>query len=182
MTDFESIRDERYQIAQQLWDKDFFSDQKLMKNINVVNKETDRIFILESQYKSAKQATDEMLTAAEEGVMKLEKAANQSSKDIKEIEQILENNNKNQNKTRALMEDELNKSNSTYNKATSILNDRISKAQDKINELRQRIDEFQPIKHLKNPQAQELWIQLKQLLSSQQQELRSLKALAADAE
>lgn len=182
MTDFESIRDERYQAAHALWDKDFFSDHRQMKNIEAVNKESDRIFILESQFKSAKQATDEMITATEEGVLKLEQAAKQSSKDIKALEQILENNKKNQAQSRASTEDELNKNASTYSTAQSILNGRINAAQEKINELRQRIEGFQPTKHLKNPQAQELWVQLKQLLSSQQQELRTLKAMTVDAE
>jgi small-conductance mechanosensitive channel len=64
--------------------------------------------------------------------------------------------------------------NGTYATASALLDERIAQAHGRLEAVQTTIQSFEPKPYLKIPQAQELYLQLRALLTAQEKELRAL--------
>ncbi|OHT06186.1 hypothetical protein TRFO_25895 [Tritrichomonas foetus] len=171
--ELEELRAVRYADARTLWTGSFWQNEREMKTADTINKESVRIFELEQQYQSAQAATADLIESTEAEISKLEEEAKNASSGISKIEKALDNFKKTQNKQKAVSENELHKDHNTYQTATKLLNERVAQAQIELQSIKETIEGYEPRAYLKNPQAQELYLQLRALLTAQEKELRT---------
>lgn len=171
--DIEELRAERYADARTLWTGNFWRNEQEMKIVEIVNKESIRIFELEQQYSNAQAALDELLHDTEQRIMDLEEESQAASSGISRLEKELDNFKKSQSRQKAITENELQQDHNTYQNATRLLDERLRQSQLELQSVKETIDNFEPREYLKNPKAQELYLQLRALLTAQEKEIRS---------
>lgn len=146
---------------------------KELKLIETIGKEWTDIYDLNSQYASAKHATEELLKDTEREVTEIEAAAQKATEEISMLQKKIDILKQSQTKQKAMAESDAQKNESTYTTATNLLNDRIRSAQTQISMLQEMIEGYEPQLFLKNEQAQTLYLQLRALLAAQEKELRT---------
>jgi ABC-type Na+ efflux pump permease subunit len=173
MSGIEALRAERYNIAKSIFADTFGSprEQKLMEAVMV---ETGRIAELESQYAEANASASALLAKAEQNVAKTEEAAQQAAKEVGALQAAIDGYKRTRTRQKGTADTDAQRDSSTYATATTLLDERVAQAQHRLEELQSIIESYEPKPFLKNPQAQELYLQLRSLLSAQEKELRAL--------
>jgi chromosome segregation ATPase len=173
MQDIEALRRERYSVAQSIFANTFGTtrEQKLM---DAVITESRRIADLEIQYSEARRTATDLLAKAEQGVARTEEAAQQAAKEVTALQAAIDAFKRTRTRQKGTAENDAQRDSGTYATAAAILDDRIAKAQQRLDEIQATIESYEPKPFLKNPQAQELYLQLRSLLSAQEKELRAL--------
>ncbi|EAX90743.1 hypothetical protein TVAG_092160 [Trichomonas vaginalis G3] len=165
------IREKHYADAKHLWDDDYFETSPYKKSIKTVNSESLRIFQLENEYKEAESKTGAITKQAEDYVVKLEEKAALYADEVKKLENQLDQYKQKKAEFKASIESEIKSDNKTFDKAETVLEQRIQTANDTIADLTQKINALEKLITLRMPEAQELLIQLRALLSAQSKEL-----------
>jgi chromosome segregation ATPase len=173
MQDIQALRQERYSIAQSIFAQTFGTtrEKKLMDAITV---ECGRMSDLENQYAEARAAIAELLAKAEQEVVKTEEAAQQAAKEVAALQTEIDTHKRSRTRQKGMTESDAQRDSGTYATATALLDDRVAQAQRRLDELQATIESYEPKPFLKNSQAQELYLQLRSLLSAQEKELRAL--------
>ena len=165
------IREKHYADAKHLWDDDYFETSPYKKSIKTVNSESLKIFQLENEYKEAESKTGAITKQAEDYVVKLEEKAALYADEVKKLENQLDQYKQKKAEFKASIESEIKSDSKTFDKAETVLEQRIQTANDTIADLTQKINALEKLITLRMPEAQELLIQLRALLSAQSKEL-----------
>lgn len=173
MSDIASIRASRWAEATAILTDSLGNMPKERQLMQTIGKEWLDIYDLNAQYSSAKAATEELLKDTEREVLEVETAAQKSTEDISMLQKKIDVLMQSQARRKSTMEADAQKSENTYTTATNILNDRITAAQTQLAMLQEMIEGYEPQRFLKNEQAQDLYLQLRALLTAQEKELRT---------
>jgi chromosome segregation ATPase len=173
MADLESLRRERYRVAQSIFDGSFGSarEQKLMDAVLV---ESGRMADLENEYADARATTTELLGTVEKSVAKTEEAAQQAANEVNRLQTAIETYKRTHTRMKNTTGHDAQRDTGTYATATTLLEERIGQAQRRLEELQAVIESYEPKPFLSEPQAQELYLQLRALLTAQEKDLRAL--------
>jgi chromosome segregation ATPase len=173
MEDIVALRRERYSTAKCIFAETFGTvrEQKLM---DAVILESGRIADLENQFSEARAAASDLLAKAEASVAKTEEAAQQAAKEVAELQAAIDAHKRTRTRQRAAVDGDAQRNSGTYATATALLDERIAQAQRRLDGIQATIESYEPRPFLKNGQAQELYLQLKSLLTAQEKELRAL--------
>ena len=171
--DVERLRRIRYARSRTLWTGSFFTSDDERLSSEISNRECLRLFELDQQFTSFCDAAADVSRAAEAELSRLESLSDAASAGIAKIERSLDVYKKSQNRQKAVSENELQRDQNTYQTAAKLLDERIKQAQIEIDSLKESIGAYEPRPFLKNKQAQELYLQLRALLTAQEKELRS---------
>ena len=178
----EQLRADRYAAARTLWTGNFWQSEREIKSVEIINRESLRILELEQQYASAQDALSELISSTEAEITKLEELSQNATNSITKLEKELEIFKKTQSKQKAMTENELQKDQNTYQTASKLLDERLKQAQIELESVKETIESFEPRPFLKNPQAQELYLQFKALMTAQEKEIRALLRTATKSE
>ena len=170
----EQIRADRYAAAKALWTGNFWQNEREIKTVEIINRESLRILELDQQYASAQDAMNDLINSTEAEIVQLEELSKNASNGIAKLEKELEMFKKTQSKQKAMTENELQKDQNTYQTASKLLDERLRQAQVELESVKETIESFEPRPFLKNPQAQELYLQFKALMNAQEKEIRAL--------
>lgn len=181
-SEIEQLRADRYAASRTLWTGNFWQNEREIKAVDIINRESLRIFELEQQYASAQEALNELTSSAESEIVQLEQLSQNASNGIAKLEKELEMFKKTQSKQKAMTENELQKDQNTYQTASKLLDERLRQAQIELESVKETIESFEPRPYLKNPQAQELYLQFKALINAQEKEIRALLRTATKSE
>ena len=173
MSDIASIRAQRYEFARAFLAGESEDQEKEMQIMETIASECEEIQDLEMKYASAKDATEQIMKETEAEVADVEAAAAKASEDIAKLQKRVEMMKQDRAKGRAWADSDSQKSESTYATAINLLNERLKAAQTQLEMLQELIESYESQKFLKNPQAQDLYLQLRALLTAQEKELRS---------
>ena len=173
MSDLASIRAQRYEFARMFLAGESENYEKEMQIMETIASECEEIQDLENKYSSAKAATEQIMKETEEEVVAVEAAADKASQEVGRLQKRVEMMKQDRAKGRALADSDSHKSESVYQTAINLLNERLHAAQTQLEMLQELIESYESQKFLKNPQAQDLYLQLRALLTAQEKELRS---------
>jgi hypothetical protein len=173
MDSVEALRRDRYRVAKSLFAGTYGSPRE-QKTIEAVLVESARISDLEVQYADASKKATELLAQVEQEVVKTERASQQAAKEMAALQAAIDHYKRARIRPVPRADADPQRDSGTYATASALLDERIAQAHTRLEAIQATIQSFEPKPYLKNPQAQELYLQLRALLTAQEKELRAL--------
>ena len=168
-------RQQNYDQALAILDGTYLKSIATQKKSAVINQEVSRILELDDQYEKAIYASENAVKAIQQEISLVEEEAAKTQKIYQELATSVQNLVHSRNQDKLTTKREVSKDLETYTAANQLLQERIQKAEEKLDEIQEIINGFQSEKIFHNTQAQELYLQLRSLLSAQDKELHSLE-------
>jgi hypothetical protein len=169
----DALRRERYRVAKSIFAKTYGAARE-QKTIEAVLVESARISELEVQYADASKRAAGLLAEAEQEVLKAERAAQQAAREVAALQVAIDQHKRARMRPAPRADADAQRDSGTYATASALLDERIAQAHARLEDAQAAIHAFEPRPYLGDPQAQELYLQLRALLTAQEKELRAL--------